>query len=89
MCFLIIKDGNNTDIVGIVEKIVLSMVPFLLTIILEIYFVVRILFEFFKNRELDQKSINIKYLILYPLFLVLFWSWIMFERFYELVSNGE
>ncbi|KAL4470663.1 hypothetical protein ABPG72_001774 [Tetrahymena utriculariae] len=90
MCFLIIKsnpDGSN-DVAGVVLKIFLSFIPFFLTVFLEIYFISRIFHNFYKNKA-ETHSVEIKKLILYPLFLVVSWIWIMFERFYELVTGGD
>lgn len=90
-CYLIVKkyDDGSTDVIGMLEKIFLSFIPFFITVFLEIYFILRILYYFWKNREERPAFVDIRKLIIYPLFLVLLWSWIMTERFYELLSGGE
>ncbi|KAL4429233.1 hypothetical protein ABPG74_022113 [Tetrahymena malaccensis] len=90
MCFLIVKsyDQGSYDTTGMVLKIILSFVPFATTIFLELFFVLRVLYQFYKNK--DQLSlVNIKSLILYPSILIISWIWIMFERFYELITDGN
>ncbi|EAR83503.1 G protein coupled glucose receptor regulating Gpa2 protein (macronuclear) [Tetrahymena thermophila SB210] len=90
MCFLIVKsyDEGSYDTTGMVLKIALSFIPFVTTIFLELFFVLRILYQFYINND-QVYLVNIKNLILYPSILIISWIWIMFERFYELVTDGD
>ncbi|EAR83499.2 transmembrane protein, putative (macronuclear) [Tetrahymena thermophila SB210] len=90
MCFLIVKsyDKGSYDTTGMVLKIVLSFIPFVTTIFLELFFVLRVLYQFYKNKD-QIYLVNIKSLILYPSILIISWIWIMFERFYELATDGD
>ncbi|KAL4470666.1 hypothetical protein ABPG72_001777 [Tetrahymena utriculariae] len=90
MCFLIVKsyDKGSYDTIGMVQKIILSFVPFVTTIFLEVFFVLSVFYQFYKNKD-QIYQVNIKSLILYPSILIISWIWIMFERFYELITDGN
>ncbi|KAL4499893.1 hypothetical protein ABPG72_015242 [Tetrahymena utriculariae] len=90
MCIIIFLKYPNgeVDYFGIIQKLILSYVPFLGTIILQIYIIVRIFIHFRKNDQVIDIN-EIKYLILYPLFLALSQVWILYQRFYEMVTNGN
>ncbi|KAL4429235.1 hypothetical protein ABPG74_022115 [Tetrahymena malaccensis] len=90
MCFLIVKkyDDESKDTTGIILKIILSFIPFIASISFELFFVIRILYDFHKKKG-QKYIVNIKSLVLYPVILILLWIWIMFERFYELSTGGQ
>ncbi|KAL4472527.1 hypothetical protein ABPG74_018476 [Tetrahymena malaccensis] len=90
MCVIVslkYPDGE-LDYFGIIQKLILSYVPFFVTIILEVFIIVRIFINFRKNEQVIDIN-EIKYLVLYPLFLALSQVWILYQRFYEMITNGD
>jgi len=74
--------------VGIVLKVFLSLIPFLITLILDIYFIGCILKEYIR-RDKEHIPTEVRNLVLYPIIFLISWIWIMTERFYEMITDGD
>ncbi|KAL4479575.1 hypothetical protein ABPG72_018561 [Tetrahymena utriculariae] len=82
-------DDGSTDVIGIIEKFAFSFIPYIVTVLLEIYFISSVLYFFWKNEEARPKFVDIRKLLAFPILLLFLWCWIITERFYELISGGQ
>ncbi|KAL4465206.1 hypothetical protein ABPG74_001920 [Tetrahymena malaccensis] len=90
-CYMSVKeyDDGSKDVIGIIEKFAFSFIPYIVTVLLEIYFISSVLYFFWKNEEARPKFVDIRKLLAFPILLLLLWCWIIAERFYELISGGQ
>lgn len=60
----------------------------MITLFLDIYFIGCILKAYIR-RDTENIPTEVRNLVLYPIIFLFSWIWIMTERFYEMVTDGD